>query len=226
MSRLPFRSLSKSNLSYRSRLRARRLRIEKARRQRVTRLKQLKRLYDVMVYLNKIFNHIYNNWSSGLIHSRRSLGLHSAEHSQKSRQRAKQGWRDRARQLPLAPIRASLHAILRWGERAEHEFDRRSQQAALSAILVSRASCHRGCGQREAEYRTAAEDRELYLFLAMNQPEKVAAWKAALLNKVEQFQDWPLSDFDLVDSERRLRLIIRNRVVLSVVPLPAKIRRR
>ena len=173
--------------------------------------------------------HFYHNgrtMSSPTIHTPRRSDQHSAKHSQESRQRAAH-----SPTPPVSPaateagIQLSMHATMRTGERVHH-VDLSQVRAALavanrwycgvpSAIDADRSVPDRGQADE-------VSDAQLFAFLLTLRPSAVERWSSTLLGLVERYQQWPAPDFNIVNRNLNIRVVIKNRVVVTVVPLTRK----
>lgn len=176
--------------------------------------------------INLVLLHTKRTVSSLAIHTPRRSDQHSAKHGQESRQRAAH-----SPTPPVSPaateagIQLSMHATMRTGERIHH-VDLSQVRAALAVanrwhLGVPSATAANGSATDSGPTEEVPE-AQLFAFLLTLRPSAVESWSATLLRLVERYQQWPASDFNIVNRNLNTRVVIKNRVVVTVVPLTRK----
>jgi len=127
----------------------------------------------------------------------------------------------------ITPLRSSMHAICRWGERV-HRVDLESVRRGLAVV-------ERGTANHQAAESTAHEstdtppervpDAALLAFLMTCRLAEVHTWASEVAAKLSKVERLPFRNFDVVDRNLKVRLVIRERVLVTVTPL-SKTRRR
>lgn len=172
------------------------------------------------------FYHAGRTMSSPTVHTPLLSDRYSAKHGQKTRQRAAH-----SQTPPVSPtatesrILLSTHAILRGGERIHHV-----DLSPLRAALAVANRWHCGFSSTADGNRSVPDsgqvdkvpDPQLFAFLLTLRPSAVERWSSTLLRLVERYHQWPTSDFNIVNRNLNIRVVIKNRVVVTVVPLTRK----
>lgn len=124
-------------------------------------------------------------------------------------------------------LRSSMHAICRWGERV-HGVELDSVRRALAVVERGAANPHTVESMAQHSTATPPEripDAALLAFLMTCRLAEVHTWASEVAAKLSKVERLPFRNFDVVDRNLKVRLVIRERVLVTVTPL-SRIRRR
>lgn len=151
--------------------------------------------------------HITRQAVKGLIPQSAPINYFSVEHSQTARKRLGTRRPVIARSVPRSYLRASKHSLLRFAERYRG-VDIAELSREVEASIAQQPDAVRG--DRNAQ---------LIELLLTTKPSLVRQWEEQLLARLQPYLGWPSRTFDVIDRTRWLRFVVKNGVVVSVVPV-------
>lgn len=151
--------------------------------------------------------HITRQAVKGVIPKSAPTNYFSAEHSQTARNRQCTRRPISARSISHSYLRASKHSLLRFAERY-----RGVDIAELSREVEA------SIAQQPDALRRDPNAQLIELLLA-TKPSLVRLWEEQLLARLQPYLGWPSRTFDVIDRTRWLRFVVKNGVVVSVLPV-------
>lgn len=157
------------------------------------------------------------------------FNAYSAEHSRKTRERlcARRSTTFSHPQSVTSKLCASRHSIVRFAERHDHVDLVKLHNELVTAGTEQPYSLPNTAGRRAAHSTrlTRVEEARLFRMLMCLRPQLIADWEAKLLKRLHRYRRWPSRNFKVVDRTRHLAFVIKDYVIVSVIPTPRSARR-